>query len=88
MAAVTDGPGCRELHSLTRNQALRRRRYLDGTYLRVGATGKWQDKANKSQHLKAVVSEHNLASKHFLPASSVKVRTKQRIRSSDQILVQ
>jgi hypothetical protein len=38
------------------------------------ARGKWQDKANKSKHFKAVTTEHNLASKHFWLAAPVKLR--------------
>jgi hypothetical protein len=58
MAAVVNDPGGRKLHRLAHNKALRRRRYLDGTHLRVGATSKWQDNTNEPQHLKAITSGH------------------------------
>lgn len=58
MAAMTDDPGRRVLRSLSHSQALRRRAHRDAGYLRVGATGKWQDDRDQSQHLEAITREH------------------------------
>ena len=51
MAPMIDDPGGRVLRGLSHNQALRRRCHINAGYLCVGATGKWQDETNQSQHL-------------------------------------
>ena len=58
MAAMIDDPGGRVLQSLAHSQTRCRWGHVDGRYLRVAATGKWQDNRNQSQHLKAITSGH------------------------------
>ena len=58
MTPMADGPGRRKLHGLASRQRLRRRGDLDGTYFSVAATAKWQDKADESQRLQAITTEH------------------------------